>query len=225
MSKRRRAWRKWLEKRPRKRAEPTRRFVLLQAFALTGSGVALGLHWMGPFGASARRQPTGASRVRSESPVRPPTADADDAVFRRRCIRCGLCGTVCKSGCIRYFGIDEREFGSLTPYIDVRARSCVLCMRCTQVCPTGALSATEEDLESVAARVRMGTAVVDADRCLSYQGRICGYCHDACPLPGRAIRLVPAGKPVVIADGCVGCGRCVELCPQSPTAIDVKAIA
>ena len=67
----------------------------------------------------------------------------------------------------------------------------------------------------------IGTAeLVDADRCISYQGRVCGYCHDACPFPERALKLVPPAKPVVL-DGCVGCGRCVELCPQFPTAIDI----
>ena len=67
----------------------------------------------------------------------------------------------------------------------------------------------------------MATAAVDPDRCLSYLGRVCGYCHDACPLPTKAIVLVPPAKPVVIIKGCVGCGRCVEYCPQVPTAIDL----
>ena len=94
-------------------------------------------------------------------------------------------------------------------------------MRCTNICPTGALRPVADSLETIAGAVDMGTAVVDPDRCLSYLGRICGYCHDACPLPNTAIRLTPPGKPVVLEDGCVGCGRCVEMCPQVPTAIDV----
>ena len=64
-------------------------------------------------------------------PLRPPTASHDDAEFQQRCIRCGLCGTVCENGCIRFFGLDEAEHGSMTPYIDPRRRSCTLCMRCT----------------------------------------------------------------------------------------------
>lgn len=160
-------------------------------------------------------------RADTPAPVRPPTASPSDDTFRAACIRCGLCGTVCENGCIRYFGLDEPEHGALTPYLDLRSRSCTLCMRCTEVCPTGALSRVAPELDVVAKEVRMGTAVVDPDLCLSFQGRICGYCHDACPLPGTAIRLVPRGKPVVLAEGCVGCGRCVELCPQQPTAIEV----
>jgi ferredoxin len=135
-----------------------------------------------------------------------------------------LCGTVCSNGCIRYFGLDEPGHGALTPYLDVRQRACILCMRCTQVCPTGALRPVEEDLSTIAREVEMGTAVVDPDRCLSYQGRICGVCHDACPLPNEAIRLVPKARPHVLSDGCVGCGLCVERCPQSPTAIDVRRL-
>ena len=68
----------------------------------------------------------------------------------------------------------------------------------------------------------MGVAVVDPDLCLSYLGRVCGYCRDACPLPGKAIRLIPPATPVVLPQGCTGCGRCVEYCPQSPTAITVE---
>ncbi len=153
-------------------------------------------------------------------PIRPPTADLDEDAFRAQCVRCGLCGTVCENGCIRFFGLTEAKWGMLTPYLDVRRRSCTLCMRCTEICPTDALRTVSPELEVIAEEVDMGQAVVDSDRCLSYLGRICGYCHDACPIPDKALRLVPKGKPVVL-DGCVGCGRCVEFCPQSPTAIDV----
>ncbi|MCA9540891.1 MAG: 4Fe-4S dicluster domain-containing protein [Myxococcales bacterium] len=163
-----------------------------------------------------------AAPARAEGvPVRPPTAGDDDAAFQSRCIRCGLCGTVCQNGCIRFFGLDEATNGALTPYLDVRHRSCTLCMRCTNICPTGALTPVEDRLEVIAETVKMGRARVDPDRCISYLGRLCGYCHDACPLPGKAIRLAPPALPVVL-DGCVGCGRCVEMCPQHPTAIFIE---
>ena len=155
-------------------------------------------------------------------PVRPPTADADDAAFRARCIRCGLCGTVCENGCIRFFGLDETTHGALTPYLAVRHRSCTLCMRCTNICPTGALSPVPDTPADILDRVKMGRAVVEPNRCLSYLGRVCGYCHDACPFPSDAIRLTPPALPVVL-DACVGCGRCVEMCPQAPTAIFLEA--
>ncbi len=190
---------------------PSRRRFVGQGLALLGASWAAG-HGLG---GGARAAETG------RPPIRPPTAYLSDARFRDACIRCGLCGIVCENGCIRFYGLGEDEHGVLTPYLDLRRRSCTLCMRCTNVCPTGALRPVEDDLETIAGTVDMGTAVVDPDRCLSYLGRICGYCHDACPLPNVAIRLTPPGKPVVLEDGCVGCGRCVEMCPQVPTAIDV----
>jgi len=169
---------------------------------------------------SLRRHDTGTARG-NELPLRPPTALENDVSFQRACVRCGLCGTVCENGCIRYFGLDEVEHGPLTPYLDARRRSCTLCMRCTNICPTGALSPVEAKLEIVQKEVHMGRAVVDPEHCLSYLGRLCGYCHDACPIPEVAITLTPPALPVV-HDGCVGCGRCVEYCPQNPTAIAVE---
>lgn len=152
--------------------------------------------------------------------VRPPTASHDDARFQKLCTRCGLCGTVCENGCIRYFGLDQNTHGAGTPYLDVRRRSCTLCMRCTQICPTGALTPVADDMDSIKATVDMGKARVERDLCISYQGRLCGYCHDACPIPKDAIRLMPPALPVIL-DGCVGCGRCVEQCPQTPGALSI----
>lgn len=202
-----------LRRRRRPRAVRSRRMFVLQGMALLGGGLTL---WaQRPEGEQQRAGAVGVP------PVRPPTASRDDESFRRSCIRCGMCGTVCENGCIRFVGLHDAAHGALTPYLDVRRRSCTLCMRCTQVCPTDALHPVDDDLPSIQKTVRMGLAVVDPDRCISYQGRLCGNCHDACPLPGTAIRLSSRAKPVVIADGCVGCGRCVESCPQQPTAIDV----
>ena len=155
------------------------------------------------------------------APIRPPTASPDELAFQQACVRCGLCGTVCENGCIRFYDADEQEHGAFTPYLSVRERSCTLCMRCTNICPTGALKPTPAELPVIAERVRMGRAIVDPEHCISYLGRLCGYCHDACPLPGTALKLIPRAIPVVL-DGCVGCGRCVEQCPQAPTAIRVE---
>ena len=201
----------------RKLRRPTpltsRRGFVVRGVGLLATGMAL----------VGSRLARGTPRVSEKylPPVRPPSASHDDAEFRALCVRCGLCGTVCENGCIKFYGLDEPGRGAGTPFLDVRRRSCTLCMRCTDICPTGALQKIEDDLTVIADTVRMGTAVVDPDRCLSYLGRVCGYCYDACPLPSHAIKLVPPAKPIVIEEGCVGCGRCVELCPQNPTAIDV----
>ena len=209
-------WFGWKHRIKRRRPVGSRRRFLLQGIGLLAGGLYL----------ARQAVRAGAAAPTSERPpVRPPTAASNDAQFRASCIRCGLCGIVCENRCIQFFGLEEGQWGVFTPYLDVRQRSCTLCMRCTQVCPTGALTPVERDLEAIAKSVNMGTAVVDPDRCLSYLGRVCGYCHDACPLPQQAIRLIPPAKPAVVADGCVGCGRCVEFCPQTPTAIDVRRLS
>jgi ferredoxin len=192
-------------------ADPKRRRLLIQGLLSLLSGLVLGVFQL----RTGQAKPQTAA-----SPVRPPTANPDDTVFISKCIRCGLCGLVCENGCIRFFGSDEETRGRFTPFLDVRERSCTLCMRCTQICPTGALTATKKDFTLIVEKVNMGKARVDPDLCLSYLGRVCGYCHDACPIATHAIKLVPPASPVVL-DGCVGCGRCVELCPQNPTAIAV----
>lgn len=150
--------------------------------------------------------------------VRPPGA-SDESSFVDECIRCRACANVCQAGCIRFFSFAEGFRLAGTPYLNTRLRSCNLCMNCTQVCPTGALSPIERDIEEISAKVDMGTAVVVESNCLSFNGRICGICHDACPLKGKAITLTSHAKPVVHEDYCIGCGRCEERCPQMPTAI------
>ncbi len=210
------------EKRPRRRValqmltdrprEPERR-----KFVVAGTTLALGGFAWSSVTLSGASQTTTEERL---APVRPPSASRVDTTFQQQCIRCGLCGTVCENGCIRFFDLDEPAYGAFTPYLDVRRRACTLCMRCTQICPSGALTPIEDDFDSIVAAVNMGPAEVEPELCLSYQGRVCGYCHDACPLPGRAIRLQPPALPVVL-DDCVGCGQCVEACPQTPTAIRI----
>lgn len=190
-----------------------RQFVAQAVIGIGGAGSLVALNVL----------PDEATASIGKGPIRPPGARTNDQEFQRSCIRCGMCGTVCKNGCIRYFGAHQTRHGALTPYLDVRHRSCILCMRCTEICPTGALRPIPEDLESIKSEVRMGKAVVDPEHCLSYLGRVCGYCHDACPLPGTAIRLAVPALPVVL-EGCVGCGRCVEHCPQSPTAIHLERL-
>jgi len=149
--------------------------------------------------------------------VLPPTAGAD---FLSRCIRCFRCGEVCTAGCIAFHPPWAGRFAG-APYIEPRVASCNVCMECTQVCPSGALTPIEDDdHETIKAEVKMGLAYVDQGLCLSYQGRVCGVCHDACPYPGYSIVLGSFAKPEVL-NACVGCGRCEERCPAIPAAIRV----
>ena len=153
--------------------------------------------------------------------IRPPGTENEDE-FLSKCIRCRACGDVCEAGCIKFFSFTDGPALAGSPYLITRLKSCNLCTNCGHVCPTGALKPIEKgNREEIAKKVRMGTAIVVESNCLSYNGRVCGVCHDACPLKGHAIKLKPVAKPVIDEKVCIGCGRCDEICPQLPSAIPV----
>jgi NAD-dependent dihydropyrimidine dehydrogenase PreA subunit len=110
-----------------------------------------------------------------------------------------------------------------TPYIIPRAQACMLCMKCTQVCPTGALTPIFADDETVLSQVKMGRAVVDKAMCFSYQKRTCGVCIRACPYPGIAMKTGLYEQPIVTED-CVGCGLCERACIHVPQAIRIVPV-
>jgi NAD-dependent dihydropyrimidine dehydrogenase PreA subunit len=93
-------------------------------------------------------------------------------------------------------------------------------MKCGDVCPSGAIEPIAREADDILAGVRMGRAEVDESLCLSYQGKTCGVCYRACPLPDIAIRVGLLEQPHVL-DGCVGCGLCERSCIQLPQAIRV----
>jgi MauM/NapG family ferredoxin protein len=151
--------------------------------------------------------------------LRPPGALAEDE-FLGRCINCGQCGEVCPNRCIKYFGLENGWDSIDTPYIIPREKACILCMKCGDVCPTGAIQPVKREVQAILDGVAMGHARVDESLCLSYQGKTCGVCYRACPLPDIAITVGMLEQPHV-TDQCVGCGLCERSCIQMPQAIRV----
>ena len=151
--------------------------------------------------------------------LRPP-GSLPEPDFVSRCIRCGQCGEICPNRCIKFFGTENGFHSYGTPYITPREKACILCMKCGDACPTGAIKPIEREADTILNSVSMGTARVDESLCLSYQGKSCGVCYRACPLPDIAIKVGWMEQPHV-QDACVGCGLCERSCIQIPQAIRV----
>ena len=145
--------------------------------------------------------------------IRPPGA-LEEAAFRDKCSRCGICVSVCPANAIKLDPTMGRGEGF--PFIVPSEMACVVCdgLHCMQNCPSGALVFTP------AAEIDIGTAAWHENLCVRRLGEDCRICVDQCPL-GTAALVLEEGKVKVIADGCTGCGVCEQQCPTSPKSITV----
>ncbi len=166
--------------------------------------------------------------------LRPPGA-LDEPDFLAACIRCYKCQDACEPGAIQFY---TEADGALyhTPYVDPARAGCTLCNRCGPACPTGALRSFDDKRD-----VDMGSVELREDLCLSYKAKRiryeqdmlsrlgstpmesaasverrgpCGECYMVCPLRTVAIKLEPGAflAPIVMAEHCVGCGMCEDIC-------------
>jgi len=161
----------------------------------------------------------GTGRQTSFRYLRPPGAIEEQA-FLSTCIRCGKCGESCPNDTIKFLGFENGWSSYNTPYIVPREKPCILCMDCSKACPTGAIKKIQYDADQILEKVEMGKAKVNEELCLSYQGKSCGVCYRACPLPDVSLKVGYMEQPTVL-DACVGCGICERSCIQMPAAIKI----
>ncbi len=155
--------------------------------------------------------------------LRPPGA-IEESQFADTCERCGACVEACPAEAIFPLGASDwraERGGAGTPVIDPGRAACVICdgLKCTHVCPSGALLPVLEP-----SSIQMGLAEVYDALCTRSRGEACSLCVDRCPLGKSAIRLDGEGPPHVLQGGCVGCGVCELHCPTSPKAVTVRPL-
>ncbi len=154
-------------------------------------------------------------RVVVQRYYRPPGA-RPEIEFLAACTRCGDCISVCPVHAI----IKVRPDGGLaagTPHIDPRLQPCIACpdMPCAAACPTDALSVPDQGWEGL----RLGQLELVPERCVTFHGTACGLCVGACPVGEKALALDDEGRPVLRAEGCVGCGVCIRTCITAPPSL------
>ena len=160
--------------------------------------------------------------------IRPPGALPKD-LFLDKCIRCGECMKVCPQNAIHPAILEAGIQGLFSPRLIPRIGYCEYqCNLCGQVCPTGALQQLTLKEKK---RTALGLAQFVKDRCLPHaQGVNCLVCEEHCPTAPKAIQFrveqlfIPHTgetneilRPYVVAERCIGCGTCENVCPLEGT--------
>ena len=137
--------------------------------------------------------------------------------FYNNCTACHLCVAACPTHVLQPSFLEHGVFNILQPYLDNSSAYCTFeCIRCTEVCPTGAiLPLTIEKKKTL----QIGKTNFVKENCVvETEGTACGACSEHCPT--KAVIMVPYKNnlkiPEVKNDYCVGCGACEYACPTIP---------
>lgn len=162
---------------------------------------------------------SGARKLRPTHPVAPP-GRRSMADFLERCTGCGLCVAQCPTRVLRPSSTQFGWLHPLRPVMDYDRGMCEFnCTRCTDLCPTGALTPLTIDEKHI---FIIGHARVETANCIG-----CGLCAENCPKQAIRMKRRPApdagytgsrSEYVALVDtsNCIGCGACQEVCPATP---------
>lgn len=111
-------------------------------------------------------------------------------------------------------------FSLATPVVTAESGPCIMCLKCSEVCPTNALNYNTARQLKEEGKLRIGMVKVKSpERC-----NLCKLCEHTCPF------YADDGKQVIRISGllkkdqkalsiverfCKGCGHCVYICPEN----------
>lgn len=193
--------------------ELTRREVLV-GVAGVGAAACAGAALLRPGGVLRAGAGAGA--------IYPPGAGSA-ARFAALCTGCQLCVRNCRGNVLRAAG-DGRP--GLVHLVFDRGMCEFNCMRCSSICPTGALRPMTLPAKQ---RCRIGMAHFDPSLCIAVQDGVdCGACAEHCPTGALQMKDDGPGRriPSLNPDLCIGCGSCEYPCPVRPVrAMRVEPVA
>ena len=152
-----------------------------------------------------------------QTPLTPP-GSLTARNMTEKCTACQLCVSECPNDVLRPSTSLEHFMQPTMGYEHGYCRP--ECVRCSQVCPTGAIRPITKQEKS---SLQIGHAVWVKQNCVPLtDGVECGNCARHCPT--GAITMVPSDPddewslkvPVVNTSTCIGCGACENLCPARP---------
>ena len=151
----------------------------------------------------------------------PPTYRGMNAVIWDLCIGCGICAEVCPNRCLKmkpetlddeeqaraWYGSHLAKRKSKPERPAINFGHCMFCGFCEDYCPTGAMTMT--DFYEMADTTREG---------LIYPARSLKV--DMELLPQLPLTNYMMESPVLFADTCIGCRKCVDNCPTNCIIMD-----